>query len=258
MDSTTPDLTLTHHAMLVVWGQYAHYMGLIAALEALPMHQKTYHHRPQTKILEFLVAVLAGLPHLQDLSVSAHPIVRDQAVARAWGQPAWADYSGVSRTLQVLTMTEAQQIVQVLEKLSQPKRRQTGLPDAPSESPHRPGSVLAGTPGRVRRQFRAVDGALDRDPVSPPSRRLAVARPPRNEGTDPGRCPYIGVGALAARRLLAPVHGSELFCRTVFGNQGLGVSAALAPLQKLGLMRQIGDIYPTSVGRHPLVARRGQ
>ena len=41
-------------------------------------------------------------------------------VAKAWGQPAWADYSGVSRTLQRLTETEVQAIAAVLTSVSQP------------------------------------------------------------------------------------------------------------------------------------------
>jgi len=111
---------LTQHAMLVLWGQFAQRIGLIKNLEAIPLHQKTYTHQPQTKVLEFFVAILAGLPHLKDISRSAHPLDQDQAVARAWGQPAWADYSGVSRTLHALTLGEAHQIVQLLDTLSQP------------------------------------------------------------------------------------------------------------------------------------------
>jgi hypothetical protein len=105
--------TLTHHAMLVVWGQFAQSMGLIDKIESIPLHQKTVTHSPQGKVLEFLVAILAGLEHLQDLSRSAHPIDQDQAVAKAWQQAGWADYSGVSRTLSGLTQAEAEQIVGV-------------------------------------------------------------------------------------------------------------------------------------------------
>jgi len=111
---------LTQHAMLVLWGAYAQQMGLVKALEQVKLSQKCRTHRPQTKIIEFLVAMLAGLPHLQDLSRSAHPLVRDQAVADAWGQPAWADYSGVSRTLQSLSDEEVTAIVDALNVLSQP------------------------------------------------------------------------------------------------------------------------------------------
>ena len=116
--SETP--TLTHHAMLVAWGQFAHTLGLIPQLEAVPLHQKTRIHRPQTKVLEFLVAILAGLPHLKDLSRAAHPLDQDAAVAQAWGQPAWADYSGVSRSLAGLTQAEAAHITLVLDRISQP------------------------------------------------------------------------------------------------------------------------------------------
>ena len=89
----------TQHAFLVAWGWFAEHLGLIQQLQVVSLKQKHYHHRPQTKVLEFLVAILAGLQHLQDISLAAHPLDKDQAVAQAWGQPAWADYSGVSRRL---------------------------------------------------------------------------------------------------------------------------------------------------------------
>ncbi len=112
--------TITHHAMLVAWGQFAQSIGLIQAIEAVQLHQKKVEHRPQTKILEFFIAILAGLKHLQDLSRSAHPIDQDQAVAKAWLQTGWADYSGVSRTLAGLSQAEADQIAKVMEQIMQP------------------------------------------------------------------------------------------------------------------------------------------
>jgi hypothetical protein len=57
---------------------------------------------------------------LQELSLSAHPLDRDGVVAEAWGQPGWADFSGVSRTLSALSWAEVQAIVAVLEEVSQP------------------------------------------------------------------------------------------------------------------------------------------
>jgi len=111
---------LTPHAMLVAWGLYAQEIGLVKRISQVELSQKTRTHRPQTKILEFLVAILAGVPHLQDVSRSAHPLDQDQMVAEAWGQPEWADYSGISRTLQRLSDGEAQAIVQELEAISQP------------------------------------------------------------------------------------------------------------------------------------------
>ena len=110
--------TLTQHALLVLWGEFAQYLGLPQAFAALPLHQKTYIHAPQTKLLEFLVAILAGLPHLVDISHAAHPLDQDQPVATAWGQLAWADASGVSRCLQALTAAEAAQVTQLLSDIS--------------------------------------------------------------------------------------------------------------------------------------------
>jgi hypothetical protein len=106
--------------MLVAWGVYARHIGLVERLMAVPVKQKRRRHQPQTKVLEFFVAMLAGLPHLQDISRSAHPLDQDEAVAAAWGQPAWADYSGVSRSLQGLSAREVDVFITVLEQVEQP------------------------------------------------------------------------------------------------------------------------------------------
>jgi len=149
--SELSEMTLTHHAMLVAWGQYAHCIGLIRAIEGIPLHQKAVTYRPQTKVLEFLVAVLGGFEYLKDISLSAHPLDRDPVVARAWGQAGWADHSGVSRTLTSLSAAEAQQIVLALERVSQP------LIDKEV--------VLAWTTGRLE-----LDADLSPRPVSDTSR----------------------------------------------------------------------------------------
>jgi hypothetical protein len=111
---------MTSHAMLVIWGIFARRIGLVEAIETVKLKQKKRDHTPQTKVLEFLVAILGGLPHLQDISRSAHPLDQDQIVAEAWGQPAWADYSGVSRTLSQLSVAEVDELTAVLDSISQP------------------------------------------------------------------------------------------------------------------------------------------
>jgi hypothetical protein len=111
---------LTHHAMLIPWGQFGQCLGLIEQMLAVPMHQKTVNHSPQAKVLEFLVANLGGLAHLKEISLSAHPLDHDDVVAEAWGQTNWADYSGVSRTLAGLTSQETHNILGVLARVSQP------------------------------------------------------------------------------------------------------------------------------------------
>ena len=111
---------MTQHAMLVIWGLFAHRIGLVEAVEAVNLKQKKRDHTPQTKVLEFLVAILGGLAHLQDISRSAHPLDQDPLVAEAWGQNAWADYSGVSRTLSQLTAEEGAGLAATLDSISQP------------------------------------------------------------------------------------------------------------------------------------------
>jgi hypothetical protein len=120
MSDSATQVQDTQHAFLVAWGWYADSIDLIQALQAVALRQKQYTHTPQTKVLEFLVAILGGLGYLQDISRSAHPLDQDQAVAEAWGQSGWADYSGVSRTLSALSWDEAYTLAQVLEQVSQP------------------------------------------------------------------------------------------------------------------------------------------
>jgi len=110
----------TQHALLIPWGQFAQEIGLIAGIKAVQLKQKTVEHTPQAKVLEFLVATLAGTKHLQDISRAAHPLDQDSAVAKAWGQAGWADYTGVSRTMKQLDWVEARALATVLEQVSQP------------------------------------------------------------------------------------------------------------------------------------------
>lgn len=110
----------TDHAMLVVWGQYAHCLGIPQEFAQVPMSQKTVEHSPQGKVLEFLAAQLGGLEHLKDISRSATPLDQDIAVAQAWGQKGWADHSGVSRTMSALTEEEAAKYAAILDKATQP------------------------------------------------------------------------------------------------------------------------------------------
>jgi len=118
MNNSENAVQSTQHAFLVAWGWFAEHIGLPEQIEAVALKQKQYHHRPQTKVLEFLVSILAGSKYLQDISLAAHPLDKDQAVAEAWGQPNWADYSGVSRTLSSLSREEADQMVRILDDIS--------------------------------------------------------------------------------------------------------------------------------------------
>ncbi len=120
MSEEIPTAVTTQHAFLVIWGNYAQEIGLIARLMAVPIAQRSRDHTPHTKVIEFLLAILSGTPYLQDISRAAHPLSKDQAVACAWQQPGWADYSGVSRTLQRLDAATVTAINQVFEEVSQP------------------------------------------------------------------------------------------------------------------------------------------
>jgi hypothetical protein len=110
----------TGHAMLVIWGQFANCLGIPQAFAEVPMSQKTVIHTPQSKVLEFLVANLAGLPYAKDISQATQPLDQDQAVAKAWGVDGWADCSGVSRTMHSLTETQGKQYAAIVDRALQP------------------------------------------------------------------------------------------------------------------------------------------
>ena len=114
------DQPVTDHALLVLLGRFAQHLGLIRLLEAVPLDQRTVTHSPQAKLIEFLLAVLAGLGQLQELTHAANPIAKDRTLAQAWGQKAFADYSSVSRTLAAADADSLQAMLDLLAQLSRP------------------------------------------------------------------------------------------------------------------------------------------
>ncbi len=86
----------------------------------MPLEQKQQRGRsPQSKLIETLVGIL-GIEYLQDLNLGAQPIVKDPAVAGAWGQASFAHYTGVSRTLDAAEEKTLQGVVELLRQISQP------------------------------------------------------------------------------------------------------------------------------------------
>jgi len=77
---------------MIPWGHFAREIGLVSGIEAIKLSQKVYEHTPKAKVLGFLVAILSGAKYLQDISLAAHPLDKDLAVAEAWGQARWADF----------------------------------------------------------------------------------------------------------------------------------------------------------------------
>lgn len=110
----------TDHALLILLGEYARHLGLIKRLQAVPIDQRQGDYPPQSKLIEFLVGILAGLEHLEDLNQASDPLVKDQAVITSWGQAGFAHYSGVSRTLSAADDDTLGAVLDVLQTVSQP------------------------------------------------------------------------------------------------------------------------------------------
>jgi hypothetical protein len=112
----------TEHGWLVVMGHFAQALGLVEGLGKVPLEQRKGpdETKPQTKLVEFLVAILAGIEYLQDLNQGAQPIAKDPTIAEAWGQTIFRHYSQVSRTLEVADEETLAAVVAVLRQVSEP------------------------------------------------------------------------------------------------------------------------------------------
>jgi hypothetical protein len=109
----------TDHAWLVVLGYFARALGLVSELATVPIEQrKSRDHTPQKKLIEFLVGILGGIEHLQDLNLAEQPIAKDPTVAEAWAQAIFAHYSGVSRTLDASDEDTLTAVIEVLRAIS--------------------------------------------------------------------------------------------------------------------------------------------
>jgi hypothetical protein len=110
----------TQHGMLVAFGEFLKQHGMIDRLMSVTIQQKTRRFAPQTKLVEFLAGIMSGIEYLQDLNDGPHPLVPDTVVARAWGQPGFAHYSNVSRTLDTCDEQTVKDIEQVITEFSRP------------------------------------------------------------------------------------------------------------------------------------------
>ncbi len=115
--------TLTDHALLVPLGHFAAQIGLHDALARVPVKMKTINHSPGEKLAELLAHLLAGGMHIHELQASAHPLVADRAVARAWGQETFASASGVSDLLRAATVASVVGLKAELRQVIAPYRR---------------------------------------------------------------------------------------------------------------------------------------
>ncbi len=122
MTTTTSDWPTanTQHGLLVAFGEFLQQHGLMDGLMHVSIPQKTRRFTPQTKLVEFLAGILSGLEYLEDLNDGPHPLAKDTVVARAWGQPGFAHYSGVSRTLDICNDHTVKAVEQAITDFSRP------------------------------------------------------------------------------------------------------------------------------------------
>jgi hypothetical protein len=120
--SPTSDWTFTNtdHGLLVAFGEFLQQHGLLSQLMHVPIKQKTRTHTPQAKLIEFMAGIFSGIEYLSDLNDAPHPLARDASVARAWGLPQFAHYSGVSRTLDACDAETVRAVRRAIEAFSQP------------------------------------------------------------------------------------------------------------------------------------------
>ncbi len=114
---------MTEHALLVPFGRFAHQIGLLEALDRVPIKMKTIDHSPGDKLAQLLVHILAGGMHVKELETNPRPLVHDRAVAHAWGQEACASASGVSALLGAVSPQSVDALKEELQQVIEPYRR---------------------------------------------------------------------------------------------------------------------------------------
>jgi len=110
----------TQHGILVAFGEFLKQHGVIDRLMGVTIQQKTRRFAPQTKLVEFLAGIMSGMEYLQDLNEGPHPLAQDTVVACAWGQPGFAHYSTVSRTLDTCDEQTVKDVERVITEFSRP------------------------------------------------------------------------------------------------------------------------------------------
>ncbi len=110
----------TQHAMLIPWGRLARYVGLPERLRAAVQLRRHTDAAPGGDlVLEFGLACLAGYEELQDLSLGACPLTKDQAVADEWDVQ-FRHYTVLSRFLYGLDETNVIGVEATLASVIQP------------------------------------------------------------------------------------------------------------------------------------------
>ena len=110
----------TEHAMLIAWGRFARYLHLSDRLRAgVQLRRHTDAAPGGDLVLEFGLASLAGYEYLQDLSLGARPLSKDQAVADEWNIQ-FRHYTVLSRFLYALDEANIAGIEATLASVMQP------------------------------------------------------------------------------------------------------------------------------------------
>jgi hypothetical protein len=122
MSVAEPSPVPTEHALLVPFGRFARQIGLVEALDRNPIKMKTIDHSPGDKLAELFVHILAGGMHVKELETSPHPLIRDEAVAHAWGQESFSSASGVNALLRAVSPDSVTALKEELRQVTAPYR----------------------------------------------------------------------------------------------------------------------------------------
>lgn len=111
----------TEHAMMVVWGYFSRLHRLGERLRQRVTIPRHHENIPAGDlILEFGLLLLSGSTQLQDLNLGPRPLVKDEAVRKAWNITQLGHYTTVSRALKAAPAETVSQVVTVLDEVSRP------------------------------------------------------------------------------------------------------------------------------------------
>jgi hypothetical protein len=103
----TPELTNTRFAPLAVLSAHYQAQNLLKPLQKVQIPMRNRYFEPADKLIQVLMSILTGCETLSEVTTNLKP---ERRLATVWGWDHFADQSSLSRTLDVLTQKQIDEL----------------------------------------------------------------------------------------------------------------------------------------------------
>lgn len=113
----TPEICNTQYAPLAALIVHYHQQETLNPLEEVQIPIKSYDFSPASKLEQVFLSIMAGCETLTAFNTKIRP---ERALARLYGLEQFSDQSNLSRMLDALTLTNIEQLQQVIDQIWHP------------------------------------------------------------------------------------------------------------------------------------------